>query len=647
MIKTASISASLICCLLLLHNNSTGATTSHTADFAQTSPHVSFLGFALLFLVILLLGTLLLISKRKSAHLENKLEQTIQNVKQCQKLISHLSLTSHYIQSDNEKKTIIRHIGNGILQHCDYKRMMISLFKNEYPHREIVAHDGLTSQEIEKISSVSLSKSYFTTISNLGVKIGTCSYYIPHTMKHIFNQESVIFGKGEFPEEKDTWHPEDNLLVHICSPDNTIIGIISVDQSKSGRIPTDEMVQSIEIYARFLGTYLNQKTTNQKVTDLKEQLIRANKMEAISNVTGTIVHDLNNILGVILGNTDLALINTREQSTNQPRLLEIKESGIKAKSIIQKLLSFSKSGDSRHKSMNIISALEEALDFIRSTIPSTITMVNNIHIQRAAILGDAAEIYQVMLDLCTNASDAMKEAGGTLTVSVTKINITPYSIGIPSKITDGVYIEINVTDTGTGIESEFLHRIFDAGYSSRNKGKTEGTGLHQVKQIIQDHNGWITVSSKINEGTSFSIFLPILEEVLPEKPLSSELKKGHESILFIDDDKSLLSLGVTIMEELGYKVSATSDPLNGLELYSKSPKEFDLVITDMTMPKMTGDLLAEKLLNINPNAKIILCTGYSDKISHREARQLGIKGYYEKPLTIQTFSSAIRKVLDV
>lgn len=585
--------------------------------------------------------------EKKRKELEITLETNKTLLHNYSKQIDEFGFAAASMLNIEDEKIIFQMISDSIIDHSDYKRLMISLFKDTFPHREVIGHAGLTDDNVKKMEQVSLSKSYFESICSLGVKIGRFSYYIPHTMKHIFNQNAVLFGEGNPPEGDHLWHPEDNLIVNMRDENNNIIGVISVDSSKSGLQPTDEIVRPLEIFASFISQIIIHKRGLEKQKDLEGQLQQAYKMEAIGNITGSIAHDFNNILGIIIGNSELALLENDQQSSIQTNLQEIKNAGVKARNVVQQLLSLSRKSESTLKPINIISTLEESISFLRSTLPSTIEIHQNIQTSEATILVDPNQFYQVLLNLSTNAAHSMENKGGILSISISTIRVSTNSLNLPGDLENGEYAKIVVSDTGSGINPNIIHRIFEPHFTTKTSKDGTGMGLSQVKNIIEKDGGKITVSSKLAQGTTFTIYSPLITDYGDYEEVSSNtgLKVGEEHILFVDDDQSLLSLGKLMLEKLGYTVTAESNPKSALATYSANPLLFDLIITDMTMPQMTGDILAKEILTISPTARIVLCTGYSDLISEEDALAMGIMGYYEKPLTLQAFSAAIRNIL--
>ncbi len=380
---------------------------------------------------------------------------------------------------------------------------------------------------------------------------------------------------------------------------------------------------------------------------LEEQLRQSHKMEAVGTLTGGIAHDFNNILYMITGNAELAIEETPEWNPVRVNLEEIKAAGLRAAGIVKQLLSFSRKTDHELKPTGVIPVIKDILKFLRSTIPSFIEIHTNIQTSDVAILADPIQINQVLMNICINASHAMEERGGILKINVETITMKDGGINYYCDLSPGEYLKITVSDTGPGIDPEIIDRIFDPYFTTKEVGKGSGMGLAIIQGIIKNHSGAVTVDSKPGKGTSFSTFFPVVTEkpgVETEK--IDELPLGKETILFVDDEKSIVYMTGQKLERLGYKVETKMDPSEALELFQSKPDQFDLVITDMTMPQMTGYNLSKKLKALRSDIPVIICTGHSSLIDEEKAKQMGISALVMKPISKQDIAKTIRKVLD-
>ena len=386
-------------------------------------------------------------------------------------------------------------------------------------------------------------------------------------------------------------------------------------------------------------------TTERK--ELETKLQQAHKMEAVGTLAGGIAHDFNNILGIILGNTELAIDDVPEWNRARHNLQEVRKACLRARDVVKQILTFSRQSDHQLRPIKISPIIEDALKLLRSSIPTTIKIRHNISCESDVVHADATQINQVLINLCANAAYAMKENGGILEVNLENIELDKDALAFNQNLTPGKYLRLFVKDTGDGIEPEIIDRIFDPYFTTKGVGEGSGMGLAVVHGIVMKHNGTIKVDSEIGKGSKFQVFLPVIEgEPEPEIKTFEHLAKGSERILFIDDEKDMVETIHPMLERLGYQVTAKTSSVEALEIFRTEPDKFDLVITDMTMPEMTGRNLAKELMSIRSDIPIILCTGHSDQMDDRKAKEMGISAFVMKPIVMLEMANTIRQVLD-
>jgi nitrogen-specific signal transduction histidine kinase len=370
-------------------------------------------------------------------------------------------------------------------------------------------------------------------------------------------------------------------------------------------------------------------------------------MEAIGTLAGGIAHDFNNILGAIIGYTEMALYEAPASSKNRNNMEEVLKAGHRAKDLVQQILAFSRQSEQERQPVLIHLIIKEALKLLRASLPSTIEIRQNIRTDLGAVLADPTQIHQVMMNLCTNAHHAMSEKGGMLGVTLSDVELDVKEVVAYPDLKPGSYLKLTVSDTGQGMDPNVIERIFDPYFTTKEKGVGTGLGLAVVHGIVKSHGGMITVQSEKGKGSAFQVFFPVVKtQVKPEAKTMESLHTGNERILFVDDEQALVDLGKKMLESLGYRAECRMSSIEALESFRSQPDKFDLVITDMTMPNMTGERLAKEMMGIRPDIPIILCTGYSERITREEAMELGIKEFVLKPFKINDFANTIRKVLD-
>jgi PAS domain S-box-containing protein len=381
---------------------------------------------------------------------------------------------------------------------------------------------------------------------------------------------------------------------------------------------------------------------------MEERFRQAQKMEAIGTLAGGIAHDFNNILSAIIGYTEMAQYTLPEDNPAMQHLSQVYKASTRAKDLVMQILTFSRQAGQDLKPLKSQVVIKEALKLLRASIPSTIEIRQSIDNSCGSILADPTQIHQIIMNLCTNAYHAMRETGGILGVSLSQEEYKPHRHEQALDLKPGHYVKLQVSDTGSGIDEKLISRIFEPYYTTKPKGEGTGMGLAVVHGIVKSYGGDISVSSKMGNGTMFSVYFPIVEsESDPvQKGIESPLPSGHENILVVDDEIVLAEITGKMLENLGYKVKVFTNSEEAFATFQANPEDCDLIISDMTMPKLNGLQLAEKLIKIKPNIPIIICTGFSDLISEEKIKALGIKEVVMKPISIKDLARAARNALD-
>ncbi len=381
---------------------------------------------------------------------------------------------------------------------------------------------------------------------------------------------------------------------------------------------------------------------------IEKQLQQAQKMEAIGILAGGIAHDFNNILVPIIGYTEMLSEEIPKESPLRPSLDEIYAASMRAKDMVRQILTFSRQEHGEVKLMKMHHIVKEALKLIRSTIPATIDIKNYVSKDCGAINADPTQIHQIVMNLATNAYHAMEETGGIMTISLKEVELNEQDI-IGQDIQKGIYACLTVSDTGIGIPDDIKEKIFDPFFTTKKQGKGTGLGLSSVHGIVTSSGGAIRLNSEIGKGTEFNIYLPVAESYFKKDDVlqaTIPTQGGNERILLVDDEAVLITLQKAMLERLGYQVTSRSSSIEALEAFRANPDKFDIVITDMAMPNMSGDKLAVELIKIRPDIPVLLCTGFSTIMSEEKALSMGIKGFLMKPVAIRDIDKKIRGVLD-
>ena len=369
-------------------------------------------------------------------------------------------------------------------------------------------------------------------------------------------------------------------------------------------------------------------------------------MEAIGTLAGGIAHDFNNILSAVIGYTEIALQDAAADGAVSESLRNVLLAGERARELVKQILAFSRQGISERKPIRPRSMLREALKLLRATLPTTIAIVEEAH-SEATVMADPTQLHQVIMNLCTNAAQAMREQGGTLTVGLVETELDDAFVRTHPSLTPGTYLKLSVSDTGCGIAADLRERIFYPFFTTKPQGEGTGLGLAVVDGVVREHGGVITVASQLGQGTRFDVYLPVVDARDESmRQVEHALERGDERILVVDDEPFQVDLVARLLSSLGYAVTTAAASREALERFRNAPADFDLVITDMTMPELTGDRLAREILAIRPNMPLILCTGYSEAIDETKAKRLGIREFVMKPVVFKDLACIVRRALD-
>ncbi len=532
--------------------------------------------------------------------------------------------------------------------------------------RRLIAYDGLISNITErKRAEEALRENQFRLeLALQSAHMGVWRIDLIEKKHHFDDQVCHLLGiepakfTGTVEEFYKAVHPHDREMLtaalarsieqdalyekeyRVVWPDGSVHYIFT-----RGKLFRDEMGRPVRMNG-LIWDITERKRAEEEKAKLEAELRQAQKLEAIGTLAGGIAHDFNNMLQPIIGYTDMALLELSSSSPLRKSLEQVLKASLKAKELIRQILAISRSTEEQHRiPTDISSIIKEALKLLRSTLPTSIEMRQKI--RKGVALADSTQIHQILMNLCTNAAHAMGDKG------ILEVRLSPVDLGesdlVHRSIFDlrpGQYLRLTVSDTGCGMDAETREHIFDPYFTTKEVGKGSGLGLAVVNGIVKRHEGAITVQSEPGKGTMFTIYVPRVD-VKPEATMQVDdlLPVGSERILLVDDEPTVMEMATGILVHLGYKVTSQTDSVSTLEIFSLSPHEFDLVITDYTMPKLTGMDFAREVRRIRPDMPILLCTGFSEKITPDSVKELGV-GLLMKPYGMRQISEAIRKILD-
>jgi PAS domain S-box-containing protein len=389
-----------------------------------------------------------------------------------------------------------------------------------------------------------------------------------------------------------------------------------------------------------------QKKTDEEKKNLEYQLQQAQKMEAIGTLAGGIAHDFNNILSVIIGYTELILMNANVDAEVRRNLKEIFSASKHARDMVKQILAFSRQNKQERKPIQVAHIVKEAVKMLRASLPTTISIEQYIAKDTGVIEADPTQVHQVLMNLCTNAAHAINENDGVLEIHLGNVELDQKAAADIPGLKTGSYLKLSIKDSGEGIDPQAQQQIFNPYFTTKEKGKGTGLGLAVVQGIVKSNNGAVTVESDVGKGATFHVYLPTIKrELTANEEIATPLPMGCEHILLVDDEQPLVEIGKQMLERLGYSVATRTSSIEALELFRTNPNRFDLIITDIVMPNMSGDKLAQKILELRNDIPIVLCTGYSEKFTRQNASEMGIRSFLMKPLVMKDLADTVRQAL--
>ncbi|MFZ5570727.1 MAG: hybrid sensor histidine kinase/response regulator [Thermodesulfobacteriota bacterium] len=479
------------------------------------------------------------------------------------------------------------------------------------------------------------------------------NYINPVFLDWIGKTEAAFLGKTLVDVAADYLHPESaariagNIIARIQKGERILNAEIALIDKDGNEKPVSFSAAGIIDKQGLMigGVAILVDLTLQKQMEMK--LRQSQRMEAIGTMAGGIAHDFNNILSAIMGNAELLSLDSVAAKEDKQKLDNIVAACQRAKELIRHILLVSREIRAEHQPVCLQSVIAETMELLKGGFPGAIQLRQELTAAPLWIMADPVHMHQIVMNICTNARQSMSRNRGVVEVRLEKLDIRPGEIPPFPELAAGEWAAIHISDTGDGMPPEVLERIFVPYYSTKQKGLGTGLGLSVVHGIIQSYSGLITVQSKPGEGTRFSIFLPLTKAPgETRKPAAMPLVLGeNQRILFVDDEEMLAELGKAMLTRLGYRAVTATSPDRALEIFRSEPEQFQLVITDMTMPQMSGADLAQQLLQVRPDIPILLCTGYSEVITRESALEMGIRDFLLKPIRVEDFAAKIRDAL--
>ncbi len=478
---------------------------------------------------------------------------------------------------------------------------------------------------------------------------------MPWWMEKIKNNEPVIVTSvndlpAEASAEKGILKPQkiQSLVDMPLVFQEKVIGFLGLSCAEEKRDWTSDELSLLKMVGQIITSALQRKKDEAENRELERRMQQAQKMEAIGTLAGGIAHDFNNILSAALGFTELAEIDAEKGTRTFTCLQQVKVALDRATDLVKQILTFSRQSENEPKPALLQPVIKEALKLLRGSLPATIEIRQDVDAKCGPVLADPTKIHQIVMNLATNAYHAMREQGGILDVRLESVEVGKETAPENIDVGPGHYLRLIVADNGSGMDAETREHIFEPYFTTKETGEGTGLGLATVHGIVKDHDGVIQLHSESGKGSSFSVYFPlcVLAEERSDKTESYGVIQGSERILFVDDEEQIILFAKTSLEDLGYTVHTRINSREALEAFRADPYRFDVVITDQTMPNMTGGELAKAMLELRPDLPIILCSGFSEILSKKSASELGIREFISKPILTRDLAGAIRRAID-
>jgi PAS domain S-box-containing protein len=492
---------------------------------------------------------------------------------------------------------------------------------------------------------------YFTDEEDDDPEIRNASKSGSLTAEVINKKETILYTQEQLAKKyklkKEEWGTQPRIWLGIpLTHKNEVIGVMAIQSYSNPDLFTERDIEILESVSETIAFAIQRKKAEEEKQKLLDSLRQAQKMEAIGTLAGGIAHDFNNILGVIIGYTDLLIREIPDQPATVAKLDKVLKAGLRAKEMVNQILTFSRKSDESQRPLYIGTIIKEVVPFLKHSLPTTIQINHHIASDEELVLANSTQIYQVIMNICTNAAQAIGEKKGKIELRLENVK-PPDDLMVEIHPEISQYMCLSISDTGTGIPEEIIDHIFEPYFTTKKASKGTGMGLAVVHGIIKAAGGEIKVESESGKGSTFRIYLPVMgidETSAEDYKQLDEIEGGHEHILFVDDELDLAHLGKLMLQKLGYQVISRTSSTKALEIYKKNPEKFDLVITDMTMPDLTGLQLVQEIQKIKPHQPVIICTGYNEHLTQTDIKSEGINAIVSKPLRIEDIAKVIRKV---